>query len=102
MPERPKTMEIRGGAWLETISCTWPFGKLTASTDWVKISCERFGGETVFTRGNLLEIRRRRSPLGRGLKFIDMAEAKQPTTFWPVSCKSAVAQLETLGWSVTL
>jgi hypothetical protein len=92
-------LEVRGGAWFDTVTVTWPLAMLIATRDEVRLRSSVLSEDIVFSRDEVKEVVRPWGPFGRGLRFVTESG---PTTrrpiFWPVPPHRAPVRLKAMGW----
>lgn len=100
-----------GGVWIihginrpwplrPTMSATWPFGQLRATSERITVSA-RFLEGLVVTRANIVTIRRYDllPLLGRGLRF-EVSDRAVAAVFWTFERRDIIKVLTDLGWTV--
>jgi hypothetical protein len=95
----PKTLSATGGARLGLLNATWPFARLTADANMLRLSV--LGAPLTFTRESVLELSAMRGFFSRGLQ-IKHAESAYPKRiiFWCFNLDALTTGLRRLGWMV--
>ena len=95
----PRMLSVTGGARLELFNATWPFARLTADANTLRLSV--LGAPLKFTRESVLELSAMRGFFSRGLQ-IKHAESAYPKRiiFWCFNLDKLMAGLRRLGWMV--
>jgi hypothetical protein len=95
----PRMLSVTGGARLGLFNATWPFARLTADANALRLSV--LGAPFKFTRESVLELSAMRGFFSRGLQ-IKHAESAYPKwiIFWCFNLDKLMAGLRRLGWMV--
>jgi hypothetical protein len=94
-----RTLSVTGGARLGLFNATWPFARLTADTNALRLSV--LGAPFKFTRESVIELTAMRGFFSRGLqiKHVESAYPKR-IIFWCFNLDALTAGLRRLGWMV--
>jgi hypothetical protein len=95
----PRILSVTGGARLGLFNATWPFARLTADANTLRLSV--LGAPLTFTRESVIELTAMRGFFSRGLQ-IKHAESAYPKRiiFWCFNLEALTAGLGRLGWVV--
>jgi hypothetical protein len=94
-----RMLSVTGGARLGLFNATWPFARLTADANTLRLSV--LGAPLKFTPESVLELSAMRGFFSRGLQ-IKHAESAYPKRiiFWSFNLDALTAGLRRLGWLV--
>ena len=94
-----------GGARLDSLNASWPFAKLLADAECLRLSC--LGREYLFPRNSICKLSRHRGVFSIGLR-IEHREQSAPEFiifwasifFWTAGFRKLKEQLENLGYEI--
>ncbi len=88
-----------GGARLDSFNASWPFAKLFATSDMIRLSC--LGQECLFLKSNVRGLSRHRGLFSAGLR-IEHAVSAYPefVVFWSFGFETLKRGLESLGYEI--
>ncbi|MDT7803187.1 MAG: hypothetical protein QOI78_6620 [Actinomycetota bacterium] len=86
---------LRGGAWVNGISMTWPLASLLVSRNQIELRAQILMPIRI-ARAEVTGVHRVRGPFSRGFKFRTESGRLDKVSFWPVG--KAADQLAELGW----
>ncbi len=86
---------LRGGAWVNGMSATWPFAGLLVSRNQIELRVQVLVPIRI-ARAEVTGLRRVRGLFSRGFKFRTESGRLDKVTVWPVG--KAGEQLAELGW----
>ena len=94
-----------GGARLDSFNASWPFAKLSASSECLRLLC--LGREYAFPRSSIRKLSRHRGIFSVGLR-IEHREQSAPgfivfwasIFFWTAGFRKLKEQLEKLGYEI--